>query len=154
MATFSLNITQDPHTLHAQLASERHPERKRRLQALYLIASGQAQGPTQVARHLAIHRNTATLWFNKYRQGGLEALLNTEQRGPKPGSQRIMPEPAFEALKQRLKQNDGLDGYEALRQWLLDEWGAEVSYKGLYDLVRYRLGAKLKVPRPAHPKKV
>lgn len=154
MPTFSLVIAEDAQALHDQLLSEREPERKRRLQALHLIASGQAQGPTAVAKHLAIHRNTATSWFNKYRQGGLKALLATEQRGPKPGSQRIMPEAAFDALKQRLLQNDGLDGYEALRQWLLDEWGVKVSYKGLYDLVRYRLGAKLKVPRPEHPKKV
>lgn len=153
MSAFSLDLREDLDQLRDRLRAERHPERKRRLHALVLLASGQARGPKQAAEHLAVHRNTVGRWLECYRQEGLEALLTIEQRGPEAGSQRLMPTPVFEALKARLDDPAGWSGYDELRRWLRQEFDLEVNYKSLYDLVRYRLGAKLKRPRPEHPKK-
>lgn len=33
-----------------------------------------------------------------------------------------------------------------LQHWIYEEFGLEEPYKGVYNLVRYHLGAKLKVP--------
>ena len=33
-------------------------------------------------------------------------------------------------------------------EWLEQEWHVQVKYKTVYSLVPYKLGAKLKVPRP------
>lgn len=145
-------IAQDPDELTARLRAERDPERKRRLHALVLFATGQATTRTEVARHLAIHRNTLGAWLQRYQRGGLDALLSCSKRGPKPG-QRTLPPPVLGALEARLASAEGFGGYHKIQHWLHDEFGLDVPYKSVYTLVRYRMGAKLKVPRPEHPKK-
>ncbi len=52
----------------------------------------------------------------------------------------------------RLADGVGFAGYDEVRQWLSGEHGLDVPYKTVYTLVRYRIGAKLKAPRPEHPK--
>jgi len=138
--------------LAERLRAERDAERKRRLHALLLLASGQATTRSQVATHLAVHRNTIAQWFARYADGGLTALLAVRKRGPKPG-QRTVPAPVLAALEARLSDTVGFSGYDEVQRWLHTEHGVAVPYKSVYTLVRYRLGAKLKVPRPEHPKK-
>lgn len=145
-------IAEGPDDLRGRLRAELDPERKRRLHALTLLASGDATTRQQVADHLAVHRNTVAAWLNRYREGGLDALLTPRKRGPAPG-QRTVPGPALDALQARLADGVGFSGYDEVRDWLRDEFGLDVPYKSVYTLVRYRLGAKLKVPRPEHPKK-
>ena len=145
-------IAETPDDLRARLRAERDPERKRRLHALSLIASGQAATRQQVADHLALHRNTVSAWLGRYRRGGLAALLTPSKRGPAPG-QRTLSAPVLAALQARLADGRGFAGYDEVRDWLSAEYGLDVPYKTVYTLVRYRLGAKLKVPRPEHPKK-
>lgn len=146
-------ITEDPNDLSARLRAERDPERKRRLHALALLATGRATTRREVADHLAVHRHTVARWLRTYRDGGLAALLTRAKPGPAPG-QRTLPEPVLIALKARLADPVGFGSYVEAQAWLHDEFGLEVPYKTVYTLVRYRLGAKLKVPRPEHPKKV
>ncbi len=53
-----------------------------------------------------------------------------------------------ERLQERLKQPEGFKSYGQIQQWLEQEFGKAVKYKTVYKTVRYRLKAKLKVPRP------
>jgi len=145
-------ITESPDQLRASLRAERDPERKRRLHALVLIASCQATTRTQTADHLAVHRNTLSRWIERYRRGGLGAMLTVSKTGPAPG-QRTVPTVVLEALKRRLNDPAGFSGYHDVQRYIEAEHGLTVSYKAVHALVRYRLGAKLKVPRPEHPKK-
>ena len=145
-------IAETSDDLRARLRAELDPERKRRLHALALLASGEATTRRQVADHLAVHRNTVAAWLDRYRRGGLAALLTPSKRGPAPG-QRTVPAPVLDALQARLVDGVGFRGYDEVRDWLRDECGLDVPYKSVYTPVRYRLGAKLKVPRPEHPKK-
>lgn len=145
-------IAEDPGELSNRLRAERDPERKRRLHALVLLVTGEDTTRKAIAEHLAIHRNTLATWLERYRRGGLDALVSPAKRGPKPG-QRTLPAPVLDALQSRLSDPAGFGGYHKLRLWLHDDFGIEVPYKSLYTLVRYRLKAKLKVPRPEHPKK-
>ena len=145
-------IVEDADDLRHQLHAERDAERKRRLHALVLIATGQAHTRCAVADHLAVHRHTVARWLNRYRDGGLDALLAREKPGPSPG-QRTLPEPVLDALLTRIQDPVGFAGYHAVQAWLHDEFGLDVPYKSVYTLIRYRLKAKLKVPRPEHPKK-
>lgn len=147
------SIAESADDLRRQLHAERDPERKRRLHALVLMATGQAGTRAQVAEHLAVHRNTVTRWIERYRRGGLTGLLNVSKRGPAFG-QRTVPAAVLTALQARLGQPSGFGGYDEVQRWLRDAYAVEVPYKSVYTLVRYRLKAKLKVPRPEHPKKV
>lgn len=139
--------------LERRLRAERDAERKVRLQLLVLIERGEVASQAEAAEHLARHRNTISDWLRRYRRGGIEALLAIGEPGKPPG-QRALPEPVFEALQRRLDQEQGFGGYDEIQAWLLEEFGLEVPYQSVYTLVHYRLKAKLKRPRPEHPKKV
>lgn len=146
------NIEEELLELKERLRQERDSALRPRLHLLVLIKSQEISSQTQAAEHLAVHRNTISDWLGRYRQGGLDRLLEHGQRG-KPAGQKTVPEPVFESLKQRLNEPEGFAGYTDVQQWLLEEFGLKVPYPSVYGLVRYHLGAKLKVPRPEHPKK-
>ena len=146
------DVTEDLADLRRRLRAARDPERKRRLHALVLLVSGEATTRKAVADRLAVDRQTVARWLDRYRSGGLDRMLTPSKRGPAPG-QRALPGPVLDALRAKLDDPAGVKGYHALRLWLHDEFGLDVPYKTVYTLVRYRLGAKLKVPRPEHPKK-
>ncbi|NER07410.1 MAG: hypothetical protein F6K17_35020 [Okeania sp. SIO3C4] len=65
-----------------------------------------------------------------------------------PGAEPLLKGPVLEALKERLNSPEGFSSYGAIVEWLKQEHGLEVKYGTVYQWVRYRLGAKLKVPRP------
>ena len=146
------DIAEDLDDLRHQFRAARDPERKRRLHALVLLASGEMTTRKAIAERLDVDRQTVARWFDRYRDGGLAHLLTPSKRGPAPG-QRTLPEPVLDALRARLRDPVGFRGYHAVQAWLHDEHGLEVPYKTVYTLVRYRLKAKLKAPRPEHPKK-
>jgi hypothetical protein len=55
---------------------------------------------------------------------------------------------AIDKLKQRLAQPQGFNSYGQIQQWLKAECGVVVAYRTVHQTVRYKLNAKLKVPRP------
>src|SRR5687768_15896743 len=69
-------IRESADELKQRLKHERHPAKRQRLQALYLLASGQARFRADVAQLLAVDRNTIGRWLDRYTQGGLDALLD------------------------------------------------------------------------------
>jgi len=75
-----------------------------------------------------------------------------------PGRVAIVRGSALERLKQRLQEPQGFHSYGQIQQWVVTELGLDIAYKTVYELVRYRLKAKLKVPRPRslkqHPESV
>ena len=52
------------------------------------------------------------------------------------------------AFIQELKTGKGFSSYGGIVEWLKKEHGLDTEYGTVYALVRYGLGAKLKVPRP------
>jgi transposase len=143
-------ITEDAETLKQRLQREHDGHKQPRLQMLYLLASGQAQTRRDVAQLLGVHRNTIGHWLARYTRGGLETLLD---RYVPPGKPLSVPPDVLAALEQALRQPAGFASYEALRQWVQQTYHLEVNYHTLYTIVRTKLKAKLKVPRPSHTKK-
>jgi len=143
-------ITEDAATLKQRLQREHHSRKKARLQMLYLLASGQAQTRRNVAQLLGVHRNTIGHWLARYTTGGLDTLLDLHVP---PGKPLSLPPGILAALEQALQQPTGFASYEALRQWVQQTYHLDVNYHTLYTIVRTKLKAKLKVPRPSHTKK-
>lgn len=54
----------------------------------------------------------------------------------------------YAALSEELKTGKGFSSYGAIVEWLKQKHGQNIEYATVYAWVRYRLGAKLKVPRP------
>jgi transposase len=138
--------------LRTRLRRTTNAQQKQRLHLLVLIAEGRAITGREAAEHLAVHRNTVGRWLDTYRQGGLEALLQIDVGGAPVGQRTLSPE-AFAALQLRLAQPEGFGSYGEIQQWLAQHWGEVISYSAVQRLVHRQLKAKLKRPRPVHPKK-
>ena len=58
-----------------------------------------------------------------------------------------------QALINELTEQEGFSSYKEIQIWLYTVHNLDVSYKLVHDTVRYRLKAKLKVPRRSNIKK-
>lgn len=136
--------------LREMLKTERHSKRQNRLQALYLIATKQAKSRGQVAQMLGKNRNTISDWFSLYEVGGLEKLLDIYKPS---GASTKISEAALEDIKSMLASEKGSRTYKEIHQMVVKKHGIQIHYSNVHHLVRYKLEAKAKVPRPSNPKK-
>jgi transposase len=143
-------IQESADELKQLLARERQPAKHQRLHALYLLASGQARFRGEVAALLGVDRNTIARWRDQYAQGGLPVLLQIYVPA---GKRKPLTEAQLAQLQQRLATPQGFASYDEARQWIADTFNVTLSYNATHKLLRYKLGAKLKVARPAHIKK-
>jgi transposase len=143
-------ITESPQTLQSQLRSETDPRRRSRLQALYLLASGQAPSRQVLAKLMVVHRHTIQTWLRLYEAGGLSAVLTLKKA---PGKRPSLTPAILTKLRARLAHNRGFGSYGEIRQYLARVHKIHLAYSTVHKLVRYRLKAKPKAPRRSHPKK-
>ncbi len=140
----------DPDVLVQQCPHRRRNQDARPVQALYLLASGQARYRTTVASLVGVSRGTVGRWLTTYTQGGLLALLDVYVPA---GKAPALTPAQVTQLQAVLDQPAGFASYGAVQRWIVDELGVEMGYHAVHKLVRYNLRAKLKVPRPSHIKK-
>lgn len=138
--------------LQRRLRAERNPQLKARLHLVVLVAAQRVSSRQEAAQHLALHRNTVCRWLRVYQRQGLKGLLHLGEPGAPPGAARLTPAMA-EALQQRLETPSGFGSYGEVQRWLYEEYGQQIPYSTVHRWVRYGLKAKLKRPRPEHPKK-
>ncbi|MCE2484763.1 MAG: helix-turn-helix domain-containing protein [Desulfurellaceae bacterium] len=143
-------ITESPQQLQRRVRAEPEARKRQRLQALYLLASGQAASRVALAALLAVHRHTIRAWLTQYEAGGLRALLTIKTA---PGKRSTLPPAVLAHLHQRLAQPRGFTSYGEIQRYLAQEHHVHLCYSTVHGLVRYKLGAKPKAPRRAHPKK-
>ncbi len=142
-------IHQSAEELKQRCKAARHPAKQQRLHALYLLASGQARSRQEVATLLGVDRNTVGRWLATYERGGLSALLAVYIPA---GKRKPLTPEQLAQLQQALAQPHGFASYGAIRQWIADTFGVQLTYNAVHKLVRYKLRATLKVPRPSHIK--
>jgi transposase len=118
---------------------------KERLQMLYSIKTEAVSTRSELAQRMQRDESTIYRWLKRYKQGGIEALLSVKTA---PGKVSKITPQALQQLKQRLAQPKGFNSYGQIQRWLETECGVVVAYRTVHQLVRYKLNAKLKVPRP------
>ena len=138
--------------LESKLQKEKDSDKKRRIHMLFLLKSGQVCTRKELAKHLALHRNTIRSWLTKYETNGIDGLLEIKPLG-QPKGQRSLTDDVFSSLKQRLEDPSGSGSYVELVSWLKETHGVSIKYNTLYRIVRYDQKAKPKVPRRSHIKK-
>ena len=138
--------------LQSRLQKEKDSDRKQRIHMLVLLKSGQVRTRKEVARHLAVHRNTIRDWLTKYEANGIDGLLKIKPLG-QPEGQRSLTDDVLSSLKQRLEDPSGFGSYIELKSWLTETHEVSIKYHTLYRIVHYEQKAKLKVPRRSHIKK-
>jgi transposase len=142
---FKLEIQESEAALKRQLQTAREASQKEKLQMLWWVKTGQVNQQKEIAHRLGRDTSTVTRWLQSYRRDGLKRLLEVKKA---PGAQRKLSDAVLADLKQQLESETGFSSYGAIVQWLKDKHGVEVEYALVYEWVRNRMGAKLKVPRP------
>ena len=94
---------------------------------------------------MARDTSTVTRWLQKYRTRGLSGLLEIKKAAR---AKRKINDDAIAALIQELKTGKGFSSYGGIVEWLKKEHGLDIEYGTVYVLVRYGLGAKLRVAPP------
>lgn len=143
-------IGEDADTLKQQFTAERHPVKRQRLHMLYLLASRQATTRVTVAALLGLSRNTIGRWLTLYTTGGLDALLQVYRPA---GKAPALTADQLAQLQAKLADPTGFATYQDIRAWINMTFGTSMTLNAVHKLVRYKLGAKPKVPRPTNPKK-
>lgn len=138
-------IRETAEDLKQQLRTQTTAQGKERLQMLYGLKTGMVTTRQELARRLARNESSVYRWLEKYRRGGVSALVEVKTA---PGKAPKIPAAALERLRQRLAQPKGFSSYGEIQQWLATECGVEAAYKTVHQTVRYKLKSKLKVPRP------
>lgn len=145
-----LDIKESVEDLKILLGKQQTAQGKERIQALYLLKLGDIKTVTALATVLGRHRVTVQDWLARYRAGGLTNLLSEK---PTTGGRKCsIPPWAVKALRERLREPQGFNSYEAIQQWLYNTLGVKASYSAVYRLAHYKLKAKLKVAKRQSPK--
>ncbi|MGK7938186.1 MAG: transposase [Xenococcaceae cyanobacterium] len=144
-----IEIVESEATLKKLLTQQKSAKMVERVQVLYWLKTNQADSVGHLAAMLGRHRTTVSRWLSKYRRGGLKALLTISSS---PGITATIPPFAIALLKHELADPEGFSSYGEIQTWLETLCDVKASYKVVHDTVRYRLKAKLKVPRPVHLK--
>ena len=144
---FKLEVTESPETLATLLQQEKDIRRRERLQFLYWYQTGQAKTRQALGKLLNRSQFAIGQWINTYRTRGLNGLLHLNYRGGNLAPS--IPVDIQEQLKEKLGQPEGFASYQAIQVWLKEMHGLEVPYSTVFGTVKYRLQARLKVPRPA-----
>ena len=123
-----------------QLKREPAGWRRERLLAVKLGLEGQLD-LEEIAAYLGRARSCIQGWLERFRRGGLDALLQPPKRGQGPASP-LSPDLA-QALGQKLAGGEFRRAADAQR-WLLEEGGLCVKLTTVYKYLK-KAGARLKV---------
>ena len=145
----SIQVQESLEDLTERLRQEQAPRMKERLQVLYWLKQEHAPSISAIAKAIGRHRGTLQDWLATYRDQGIAAMLEIQKS---PGGSRVIPQWAEERLACRLESAEGFKSYGEVQQWLESTLGVEAEYHAVYQMTRYRLKAKLKVPRPQNSK--
>jgi transposase len=145
-------ITESAAELHQRMQQEKDGKKRQRLQALYLLVSGHVRHRQELAALLGMHRHSVAAWLDAYAAGGVDKMLRYQVPRP-PTRSRITPT-ALTALQERLQDPHGFAGSAQLRAGLAAQHQVYLSYSGVYAVVRGKLRAQPKRPRPSPAKKV
>jgi ParB family chromosome partitioning protein len=133
------------------MSQQRTVTNRQKVQALYLLKSGLSQSITNVAEVLGVHRITVQRWFKQYSEEGLSSLLKL---GKSTGRPRVISSEIIAGISTKINaESCEFKSYKEIARWVEENYQVSVKYQTLHKQVRYRMKAKLKVPRRLSNKK-
>lgn len=107
---------------------------------LYWIKTQALATRQELSQRLGRDSSTVYRWLKRYKQGGIDALL--EVKTP-PGKSSLIPAKVMSQLHERLGQPEGFKSYSQIQKWLTQECHIVVAYKTVHKIVRYKLNARI-----------
>lgn len=147
--SFQVEVSERREQLQHRLRHAVTATTKERLQMLYWIKTKAIATRQELSSRLERDESTVYRWLQRYKQGGIDKLL--EVKTP-PGKSGLIPTKVMTQLTERLSQPEGFKSYSQIQEWLTQECQIVAAYKTVHKIVRYKLNAKLKVPRPRSAK--
>lgn len=133
----SLEIEETKAELKQILARQKNAVNYKKVQALYLMKTGQVATVKDLAELLGVHRVTVQKWFKKYKEQGIKSLLVSKKSTGRPS---VVTQAALSELKEKLRQSEEtFKSYEDIHTWLQEKHGVNANYKTIYGLIRYKL---------------
>lgn len=118
---------------------------------LMLKAHPEGVSKGRLAELTGVSHNTANTWRAAYIKGGVDLLLAEQRRGTKRAE---IDAATFKKIHARLNSSQGyFISYKELQQWVNEQCGKSIEYQALYNYIRRKLPARLKVPRKKHIQK-
>jgi putative transposase len=115
------------------------------------IKSGLSESITDVAELLGVHRITVLRLLKQYKDGGLSSLLKLRHST---GRSRVIPSEVIAGISTKISEKScEFKSYKEIAAWVKDNYQVFIKYLTLHKQVRYRIKAKLKVPRRLSSKK-
>ena len=143
-------IKETAEEIRMMLKNESLVKRQNRLQALYLIVTQEARSRTKISKVLGFNRNTISEWMRLYEEQGLEKMLEIYRPS---GAKAKISEAAVAEIEEILATEKGFRTYREIHQMVVKKHKIDIKYAAVHKLVRYKLEAKAKSPRPSNPKK-
>jgi transposase len=131
--------------LRSAYRGERDSALRQRLQALWLLRSGERR-LGEVASVIGVEYRSVQRWVAWYRSGGMAAVRSHRLGGPGQPP-RLTPEQQ-EAVAQEVATGRFRNA-AAIRTWITETYGVSYTEGGMYSLLE-RLRCAPKVPRPLH----
>lgn len=146
---FTVQVNESQEELEHRLQRANTASSQERLQMLYWIKTKVIATRQDLAQRLGRDESTIYRWLQRYKQGGINTLLEVKTA---PGKASKITTAAMEQLQKQLAKPKGFKSYGQIQRWLKRQCGVVLAYKTVHHLVRYKLKAKLKVPRPRSAK--
>jgi transposase len=96
-------------------------------------------------------RNAIAVWKRKYRDGGIEALLEFSRGGDYRSGFSATDKQLIEEKLSHPKE--AFISFKAAQEWINAQLGTEKEYHAIHKYLKRNFGAKLKVGRKSHVKK-
>ncbi|TVQ47838.1 MAG: helix-turn-helix domain-containing protein [Gloeocapsa sp. DLM2.Bin57] len=135
-----LKIKETKVQLRDILSKQKNAPDYKKIQALYLMKTGQVTTVIEVSELLGVHRVTVQKWFKKYRDQGIDGLLTSKKSTGRPS---VVSASTLSDLKEKLTSSNSFKSYEDVYKWLQKNHGVDVNYKTIYGLLRYKLNVNL-----------
>jgi transposase len=138
-----IEIVESEAELQRMIRNEQGRLKLHRLSALFLFKTGQAKTYSAIGKLLGYERHTISMWFNKYKEGGLEQLLIVDKPGPKEKTK--ITGDVLEKLRAKIEdEQHQFRSYKEIQQWLNETCDLDLSYSTVHSIVRYELEYDLK----------
>lgn len=125
----------------------------KRLNALLVFKRYESTGISklQASKETGSNQNSIQTWRSLYINGGIEALMNHNNKGYKPS--KINAEQQAELKKVLHNPENGFVGYIELQCWFNDTYKMDIEYNTFRSFIVRKFKSKIKVARKYHVKK-